>query len=102
MNRPEKRNPLSNRLRDDLDDALAADAIHVILIKGSGRAFSSGYDLIAHDFAPKNGAIQEQIDLIRKSGQRWMQMIRNLRKRSSRRCTAIAWPAATIWPVSAI
>ncbi|MCH7553376.1 MAG: enoyl-CoA hydratase/isomerase family protein [Chloroflexi bacterium] len=86
LNRPERLNPLSNRLRDDLDHALAdADAeadddIHVIIIKGSGRAFSSGYDLIAHDFSPKNGAIQEQVDLIRKSGQRWMQTIWNLRK----------------------
>ena len=46
LNRPERLNPLSNRLRDDLDDALADaeadDDIHVIIIKGSGRAFSSG------------------------------------------------------------
>ncbi|MEE9285848.1 MAG: enoyl-CoA hydratase-related protein [Dehalococcoidia bacterium] len=85
LNRPEKLNPLSNPLRDDLEHALrdAEDDpdTHVIIIKGAGRAFSAGYDLMRHDFQPRTtGTMQEQIDLIRKSGQRWMQCIWNLRK----------------------
>ncbi len=58
LNRPEKLNPLSNPLRDDLEKALAEaenDAdVSVIIIKGSGRAFSAGYDLIRHDFNPQD------------------------------------------------
>jgi enoyl-CoA hydratase len=49
LNRPEKRNALSNALRGELFAALdAADAdpeIRVIIIRGAGTCFSSGYDL---------------------------------------------------------
>ncbi len=49
LNRPEKRNAISNRLRSELFAALqAADgdpAVRVSILRGAGRCFSSGYDL---------------------------------------------------------
>lgn len=49
LNRPEKRNALSNALRADLFAALEKadkDAdVRVIIIRGAGKCFSSGYDL---------------------------------------------------------
>jgi enoyl-CoA hydratase len=49
LNRPDKRNALSNALRGELFDALrAADAdpkVGAIIIKGNGKCFSAGYDL---------------------------------------------------------
>ena len=49
LNRPEKRNAISNELRTALYDALhAADrdpAVGVSIIRGAGPCFSSGYDL---------------------------------------------------------
>ena len=49
LNRPEKRNALSNALRGELFAALeAADRdtqVRVIVIRGAGPCFSSGYDL---------------------------------------------------------
>jgi len=49
LNRPEKRNALSNLLRGELFAALEAgdrDAdVRVMIIRGAGKCFSSGYDL---------------------------------------------------------
>jgi enoyl-CoA hydratase len=49
LNRPEKLNALSNELQRELNDALwEADsdtAVHAVIIRGAGRAFSAGYDL---------------------------------------------------------
>ena len=49
LNRPDKRNALSNALRAELFDALAAHdadaAVRVSVIRGAGVCFSSGYDL---------------------------------------------------------
>jgi enoyl-CoA hydratase len=49
LNRPEKRNALSNALRGELLEALhAADddkAVRVTIIRGAGKCFSSGYEL---------------------------------------------------------
>ncbi len=49
LNRPDKRNPLSNELRTELFRALEAadqDAdVRVLLIRGAGPCFSAGYDL---------------------------------------------------------
>jgi enoyl-CoA hydratase len=49
MNRPDKLNALSVELRDaltvDVEAAIADDAVRVIVISGSGRAFCAGYDL---------------------------------------------------------
>jgi len=49
MNRPEKRNALDYQLLDDLDRAFDAaeadDSVNVVVLKGNGPAFCSGYDL---------------------------------------------------------
>lgn len=49
LNRPEKRNALSNALRADLLEALrdadGDDTVHVSIVRGAGACFSSGYDL---------------------------------------------------------
>ncbi|MDA1076988.1 MAG: crotonase/enoyl-CoA hydratase family protein [Proteobacteria bacterium] len=49
LNRPEKLNALSLQLQIELAEALwEADnntAVHAVIIKGAGRAFSAGYDL---------------------------------------------------------
>jgi len=49
LNRPAKRNALSNALRGEIFKALdAADAdrdVHVMILRGAGVCFSSGYDL---------------------------------------------------------
>ena len=49
LNRPHKRNALSNRLRTELFAALrAADAdtsVRVVIVRGAGACFSAGYDL---------------------------------------------------------
>jgi enoyl-CoA hydratase len=49
LNRPEKRNALSNALRGELIAALQAadadDGVRVSIIRGAGTCFSAGYDL---------------------------------------------------------
>jgi enoyl-CoA hydratase len=49
LNRPEKRNAMSNELRKELFSLLrAADAdraVRIVIIRGAGKAFCSGYDL---------------------------------------------------------
>ena len=49
LNRPAKRNPLSNALRGELFDALERadrdDEVAVIIIRGAGTSFCAGYDL---------------------------------------------------------
>ena len=49
LNRPEKLNALTLQLQSELSEALwEADndtAVHSVIIKGAGRAFSAGYDL---------------------------------------------------------
>lgn len=49
LNRPEKLNALSTRLQAELNEALwEADndtAVHSVILRGAGRAFSAGYDL---------------------------------------------------------
>ena len=49
LNRPEKRNALSNSLRKELfsslEEADEEQEVRVIVISGAGTCFSSGYDL---------------------------------------------------------
>jgi enoyl-CoA hydratase len=52
LNRPEKRNPLSNELRTEMFDALETadqDAdVSVTILRGAGPCFSAGYDLASN------------------------------------------------------
>lgn len=49
LNRPDKRNPLSNELRTELFHALETgdqdESVRVMIIRGAGPCFSAGYDL---------------------------------------------------------
>ncbi|MFQ5880101.1 MAG: enoyl-CoA hydratase-related protein [Dehalococcoidia bacterium] len=49
LNRPEKLNAISLQMQEELDRALwEADSdpgVHVVILRGAGRAFSSGYDI---------------------------------------------------------
>ena len=49
LNRPDKRNPLSNELRTELFHALETgdqdENVRVMIIRGAGSCFSAGYDL---------------------------------------------------------
>ncbi|HTW35500.1 MAG TPA: enoyl-CoA hydratase-related protein [Rhizomicrobium sp.] len=49
LNRPEKRNALSNRLRgaifEALEEADRDEAVRVTILRGAGHSFSAGYDL---------------------------------------------------------
>ena len=49
LNRPEKRNALSDELLRDLEEALwEADddtRVHAVIIRGAGSSFCAGYDL---------------------------------------------------------
>lgn len=49
LNRPDKRNPLSNALRGELFDALIRadndDSLRLSILRGAGGNFSAGYDL---------------------------------------------------------
>lgn len=49
LDRPERLNAINTRLTLDIEGAVAAanadDAVHVIVVKGAGRAFCAGYDL---------------------------------------------------------
>ena len=58
LNRPDKRNALSNELRGQLfavlEEADRDDSVHVTIIRGAGSCFSSGYDL------SRNGGLEAQ------------------------------------------
>ena len=57
LNRPERLNAISARMPSEIAAAVeranADDEVHVIVLRGAGRAFCSGYDL--KDFAEKPG-----------------------------------------------
>ncbi|HEX5478709.1 MAG TPA: enoyl-CoA hydratase-related protein, partial [Dehalococcoidia bacterium] len=57
LNRPEKLNALSMKLQRELNAALwEADndkRVHVIILRGAGRAFSAGYDLTPMQSPPR-------------------------------------------------
>ena len=69
LNRPEKMNALSWAMRLEIQDALKRaerDAdVGCVVIKGEGRAFSSGYDLTPADPSPnrpEDGYVSEDVD----------------------------------------
>ncbi len=60
LNRPEKLNALSGELQQELNTALwEADgdtAVHAVIIRGNGRAFSAGYDITPLPARPPGSA----------------------------------------------
>lgn len=79
LDRPEKLNALSAALQSELMDAVTDaegdDSMHCIVIKGNGRAFSSGYDLSGsgqrgeEEYRPPN--IRREITNLLKTQARW-------------------------------
>jgi enoyl-CoA hydratase/carnithine racemase len=61
LNRPHKRNALSNALRGELFAALreadASRSVHVVVVRGAGPCFSAGYDLAQDPTEPLPWAI---------------------------------------------
>lgn len=53
LNRPDKLNAINHRMEIELADALwKADndtSVHSVILRGAGRAFCAGYDLVAYD-----------------------------------------------------
>ena len=72
LNRPEKLNALSNNLRGELLHALKRAEgnpdVGVIVIRASGRAFSSGYDLTPTRLANSNAEHVNPISLLPDTG----------------------------------
>jgi enoyl-CoA hydratase len=62
LNRPEKMNALSQELLFELNDALhdleADDGARVIILRGSGRTFSAGYDLTPPQGRGSDGVVR--------------------------------------------
>ena len=92
LNRPERRNALSEALMKDLDAAVEEadtdDEIKVLVIKGAGNAFCAGYDIAgrpgqAPEFRP-DGASWRSLDRsvyrLRRNGEWWMKLLWNMRK----------------------
>jgi enoyl-CoA hydratase len=56
LNRPARHNPLTPRcIREVLDAVARAESetgVHVVVIRGSGRSFSSGYGILPEDIEP--------------------------------------------------
>ena len=65
LNRPEKRNALSVRLRDEISDALdelaAEETMKVVVITGAGGVFSAGFDLSEFERAAADDTFSRQL-----------------------------------------
>ncbi|MFO1190271.1 MAG: enoyl-CoA hydratase/isomerase family protein [Alphaproteobacteria bacterium] len=115
LNRPDKRNALSEQLLYELGAALwEADndkAVHCVIIRGAGGAFSAGYDMTAgygQDGGRPSRARARPIaipatrsmtmsgDSNGPSGCAWPSS--TCTSRSLPRCTAIVWPAGPMSP----
>jgi len=63
LDRPGKLNAINEAMIDELNDALdraeAEDQVRVILLKGEGRAFSAGFDLVSGE-AENSGGSEDQ------------------------------------------
>lgn len=99
LNRPDRRNGLSDQLLRELEAAILAadedDAVKVVLLKGNGPAFCAGYDLAGA--RPYNSADTQGTDGpagqepgwdrlnrtlydMRRDGEWWLKLFWNLRK----------------------
>lgn len=83
LNRPEKLNAINEALEGELEDALReADRsrdISVVIIRGAGRAFSSGHDLTgggaAPDFAEDQQSPQADIQKVKSGAGRFAEIL---------------------------
>jgi enoyl-CoA hydratase/carnithine racemase len=78
FNRPHRLNAFSDRLLDELDDALEAERTsdsRVLVISGAGRAFSAGFDVSsdAEEIAPGFDAVELR-DRQAEHAERWLRI----------------------------
>lgn len=113
LNRPEVRNALSRRMKDELRAALEAargdDEIRAVVITGAGVAFSSGDDMNESAAGPpawpygipENSALVDIYDGLREQLRQELideQLCRwQFPSRSSRRLTAPVWDRRRHW-----
>ncbi len=79
LNRPDRHNPLTGRCIRELlaavGDADRDPAVRVVVIRGSGRSFSSGYGVLAEDIEPGEptapGGIEGDVTSMIELGTRW-------------------------------
>jgi enoyl-CoA hydratase len=116
LNSPEKRNPLGYERMLQIEMAAKEmeldEDIKVIIIKGEGPSFCSGYDITPtkpgepRRNSPENGYIHPDRDAIWQSYDhehlRVYLTLWDLQNPSSPRSRATAWPGARSWPGSAI
>jgi enoyl-CoA hydratase len=83
LNRPDKLNAINDDLRRGLESSLEEldrdDVVRVIVLKGAGRAFCTGYDIEGYGSIADRGtsaapSIAQDRDRLRKSIERWLSM----------------------------
>ena len=113
LNRPEKLNALSLKLQSELNEALwEADndsAVHCVILRGAGRAFSAGYDLTGADGNIPVSRVQSDDKGYRgrssvdddawqmERAQRYRMALFDMHKPSIAKCMATASRAVPIW-----
>jgi enoyl-CoA hydratase len=79
LNRPEKLNAISIEMQSEfdevLDEAERDDGVRVIIVRGAGRAFSSGYDLNPNAEGRSNrGDTVDDLNRLRWKLERWLRV----------------------------
>lgn len=83
LNRPDKANALSPALLTELEQSIVACAtepdVRVIVIRGAGRGFSAGYDLVPSGGVPSEhhnapSAVTQDVERLRETAQRWLRI----------------------------
>ena len=78
LNRPEKLNAFSGQMLQDFAAALTHaeqdEAVRVVIVKGAGRAFSSGYDISPGEFSPHGHNITEDREWLQSAVNHWLRL----------------------------
>jgi len=86
LNRPERRNGISGQMQAELEIAVNQadynDAVKVIVLRGSGPSFCSGYDIGGGTASAKTewALLHKNIYRWRRDGEWWIKLFWNLRK----------------------
>ncbi len=80
LDRPDKLNAITFSMADAIvghvDDATADDGVHVIVLRGAGKAFTTGVDIEDHleEQSPGEKAFDDDRADIAKAAQRWLRL----------------------------
>ncbi len=78
LNRPAKLNAFSAQMLQDfaavLDHAERDQAVRVVIVRGTGRAFSAGYDISPGEFSPHDHTITEDREWLHKATEQWLRL----------------------------